>query len=440
MYIPSQKFLSAAAVCFSFFAHAMMYMIIPPTLLDVAIQTSSSYEEASLAVFARETTFMIGSLLFGYLFAQYISLQVGLAVTLFLSGLTTIAIPLLLHVYVFVLLQGIAGLMFAGIYVSATVWMREIGGENAHAYSQAMHASYAIGQMIIPLICAPFLSSVNDVRIFRLHERFPWAFGVKQSDSQLIYPYVISACTAFMAAAFVLLIHGRSKVHGRQSDKLAVEIEKPDGGNQTTVTKDASRGYWLVTILLTCLFMCSYIGMESDTFTFSPQFLVFNDLRIGHHMAALMSSVMSAAFAFVRILSVMFATRSSAEIMLWWNMALTIAGNVILLLYSNGHALHALTWTSLMLLGSGMSSTKAAMNAFVGKRIPMTTAVVGLMVFSGRLSSTANAYFIPLRIESSPLILIQSNLVYLACCCLSLLLFAINDFKFTAIKMRISNG
>lgn len=460
------EYLFTAAICSSYFANAMMYMILGPTMLDVAELSASSYDDAAFAIVVREAAFLFGSLACGWIFDHWLNQRIGLMLSLAVAAIATAVVPFSSNLWLLWVSQGVVGFAIAGLDVAATVWMLQTWtGHNVDPFMQAMQAAYAIGQMIIPILSAPFLSSEQEIPEFIV--RNEWAYFVKsylkKEGTHIIYPYTIASLCGFASAGFVLFLHLRTpftrevvvtgneaevrpmrkaKSYGSTEDVRKTSIAEPEPPVvQTTapaVKRAVSmspadpdslvkrrRGYWILIVLLECLFICSYTGMECDTFTFIPQFVVFSDLEVSKSTAALMSSVMSASFALFRILSVPLATRISPGLMLWNNMTLTFIGNVLLLIFANSS--YAMTWIALLLLGSGLSSTMGATNAFVSQRIVMTNTLVGLFLCFGRVAATANAFFIRLLIQSQPLILAHTNILFVIICAMALIAFHVTD-------------
>lgn len=352
------------------------------------------------------------------------------------SGLALLSIPFVHDLYYFILAQAVLGFFTAGMDVAGNAWILEIWQETANPYMQGMHFCYAIGMTIAPLIAEPFLSpdikrenntvisidNGTDVAFFNVTNASAVS-DVIAGKSQIAVPYSICAVVLFAAAALLFTLFIRTPyLHPIRTVSQAKFSSSPSGDmvsavndeNINLIAMETPRRYYVTVILLGSALLCFYSGIEINTFTFFPDFAVYIDLHLSKSKAAFMTSLLSAAFACSRGVSIILATKFKPTSMLYTNLVLIGLGNGLMLVSANTSE-HML-WVSLILCGFGYSCVFPGIYAFLEQRINVTNTICGLFMFSSSIATTINPLILGYFIETSTLVFVYINLVSLVTC------------------------
>lgn len=351
------------------------------------------------------------------------------------SGLALFFVPFVHDLYFFIVSQAVLGFFTAGMDVAGTAWILEIWQEVANPYMQGMHFCYAIGMAISPLIAEPFLSpdvkrenntviSIDNgtsVSFFNITKGETVADTIAR-ESQIAVPYTIVALVLFAAAGMLFTLYirtpylhpNRTVSTAKSSSSTQDLVNSANDENVNLISLEAPKHYYVTVIALGSAFLCFYSGIEMNTFTFFPDFAVYIDLHLSKSKAAFMTSLLSAAFACSRGISIIIATRFKPMNMLYTNLILIGVGNGLLLVFANTSE-HML-WLSLVLMGFGYSCVFPGIYAFLEERINVTNTLCGLFMFASSIATTVNPVILGYYIETNPLIFVYINLFSLITC------------------------
>ena len=349
------------------------------------------------------------------------------------SGLALLTIPFVHDLYFFVVSQAVLGFFTAGMDVAGNAWILEIWQEVANPYMQGMHFCYAVGMTIAPLIAEPFLSpdivrenrsviAVDNgtaVAFFNLTKADAVADAISR-QSHIAVPYSICAVTLFAAAALLFTLYVKTPyLHPTRTVSQAKAsarglVSAANDENVNLIALETPRNYYVSVILLGSALLCFYSGIEMNTFTFLPDFVVYVDLHLSKAKAAFMTSLLSAAFACSRGISIFVATRFKPMNMLYTNLVLIGVGNGLMLTFANSSE-HML-WLSLVIMGFGYSCVFPGIYSFLEERINVTNTLCGLFMFASSIATTINPIILGYYIETNPLIFVYINLISLVTC------------------------
>lgn len=351
------------------------------------------------------------------------------------SGLALFAVPFVHDLYFFIVSQAVLGFFTAGMDVAGNAWILEIWQEIANPYMQGMHFCYAIGMTIAPLIAEPFLSpdikrenktviSVDNgtsIAFFNVTKGEVVA-DVIARESQIAVPYTICAIVLFAAAGLLFTLYVKTPyLHpvrtvstAKSSSSSQDLVNSANDENINLISLQTPRRYYITVIVLGSALLCFYSGIEMNTFTFFPDFAVYIDLHLSKSKAAFMTSLLSAAFACSRGISIIVATRFKPMNMLYTNMILIGVGNSMMLMFANTSE-HML-WLSLVLMGFGYSCVFPGIYSFLEERINVTNTLCGVFMFASSIATTINPIILGYYIESNPLIFVYINLFSLVTC------------------------
>lgn len=350
-------------------------------------------------------------------------------------GLALFAVPFVHDLYFFIVAQAVLGFFTAGMDVAGNAWILEIWQEVANPYMQGMHFCYAIGMTIAPLIAEPFLSPdvkrENNTVIAVDNGTAITFFNVTKGEvvadviarqSQIAIPYTICAVVLFAAAGLLFTLYVRTPyLHptrtvstAKSSSSCQDLVNSANEENINLIALETPKHYYITVILLGSALLCFYSGIEMNTFTFFPDFAVYIDLHLSKSKAAFMTSLLSAAFACSRGISIIVATRFKPMNMLYTNLILIGVGNGLMLMFANTSE-HML-WLSLIIMGFGYSCVFPGIYSFLEERINVTNTVCGLFMFASSIATTINPIILGYYIETNPLIFVYINLMSLFMC------------------------
>lgn len=156
-----RRIYSTAILIFSFVALGMSTAMIGPALPDLAFKTHHSTKDYTSVFMARAFGFLIGVIIGGKVSDKKDEMAVtGLAILLcgaFLFFLGTL--PTLMLVSVVILAEGFAmGILdTVGNIVALRLWPTDKHEATQKSVMQALHAGFAIGGVLCPVIARPFL-------------------------------------------------------------------------------------------------------------------------------------------------------------------------------------------------------------------------------------------------------------------------------------------
>ena len=425
----TSKYVYTGAASLCQLVYGLMYEITGATLADMADQTSSTFYTASYAITVRTIGYLIGSLASGWAYNK-INRQVGYILALITSAAVSLCIPFETHISTYFFSLFITGICGSAMDVAGNAWILEIWQASANPYMQAQLVSYAIGQALIPFISAPFLSDgVNKTKAFQLSLDM---LDFPANESKIIVPYTMAAVFGFLGAALLLGLYlimpyqhvTRSIV--KQKVAPLAESENQSGGSLDAAGGKPDR-YHKTVVLLGCLLLCVYNGIELNCLNFVPTYVENLSLPVSKSKAAIMLSSLSAAYATSRAVCFFVGSRVSANQIVYFNMVLIGIGNSMLYAASN-HS-EPMIWLSMMMIGFGFGSTFPAILSLVEERINVTNQLSGWLMFSSNVSVIVNSLLVGRLIQSMPQVFIYINVGSLSVCCIILVALYFNETR-----------
>ena len=320
-----------------------------------------------------------------------------------------------------------------------------------------MHFSFALGMAIAPLIEEPFLSP--DHNATETHGNAPsdeiFTNGTHTTeDSRIIVPYTIGSLSLVAAAALFLILYYKvpytdpkrtvtdtkqKSIYNNNNNNTSKQTRSPSSVSSSsrsqlidTNEEKTDSIYYMRLIVLSCFLLCFYTGVELSTMNFLPEFVTVIALKLTKSKAAYMSSVMSAAFAVNRLLSIVVAAKFRTKTMLYVSFLMICTGNGILLFFANSS--EVMLWIAVVIIGAGHSSVYPCLMSFLEERINVTTFVCGLFMFCSGASSVAVPILLGYYVEKYPLIYVYINVCGLAICLLIFAILYVIDRKYRKAK------
>ena len=192
-------------------------------------------------------------------------------------------------------------------------------------------------------------------------------------DSRIIVPYTIGSLSLVAAAALFLILYYKvpytdpkrtvtdTKQKSIYNNNTSKQTRSPSSVSSSsrsqlidTNEEKTDSIYYMRLIVLSCFLLCFYTGVELSTMNFLPEFVTVIALKLTKSKAAYMSSVMSAAFAVNRLLSIVVAAKFRTKTMLYVSFLMICTGNGILLFFANSS--EVMLWIAAVIIGAGHSS------------------------------------------------------------------------------------
>ena len=320
------------------------------------------------------------------------------------AAAATTCIPLTESIHFYWLAQGIAGFQSVGIDVACFSWVIEMWYENANPYMLGLYLGLAIGTMISSVVAEPFLSHVDHVHFMSDNETVTKQFF---HPSQIMIPYAIVSCAAFMAVILLLVMYFMSpyvrdeKIRAEREQASRCQDER-ENVNETNVAT--------IVVIGSVMFAC-HIASEINTQSFLPAFAVFSPLHLTKSHGAFMLSLFSASGVVSLCVAIWIATRISATIIL--NVSMTILATGIILLTIAASTSEYLMWLSVILMGMGYASVFPCMYTYISEEIGghMPSWMFGSFSFSKSVARMITPLITGQLIETQSLSFVFVNIV-----------------------------
>jgi len=404
------------AMYLCFFVYGIGSSIFAPVMLDMSEILEAGMDDLSWALAAKIAGYALLALPFGWLFSR-VNRQMGTVVCLVIVGLTSVPMPLVKSLPMFFLEMVVQGMASSGIDVALNAWILEVWQEKANPYMQGMHFSWAVGATVAPLLCQPFLSKPLNQSLMSGNEELDRL--VPHSESMIYISYLISCFLCLFAAGFLLVVNLVVPYQPRKREKNEEHEENREEGigkdlsDSIKPTKQYTDLKWL--IFLSNLLMVFYCSVENNIFSFFPDFAVYSKMRLSKSTAAFMTSVLSGSFALFRGISILTATKLSAERMLHMHFTLATLGSVLVVMAGHFDCL-PLTWVSVVVSGAGCSCMFPSIYSYVEERIVVTDLLSGLYIFVSNLTCIIITGVVGMLIKSNPMIFAYFNVGSLLLC------------------------
>lgn len=422
------KYILTSALYFCYVSLGLSMCLLPAARLDVAELVGSDFEHVTYGQCCCGVGYIAGCLFTGWLFSR-INRQIGLVLSLFLTGASMFVIPFLRSLWLYLLSQVVFGFMNSGVDVVCNAWLLEIWQTGANPYMQGMHFCYALGMTLAPLIEEPFLSSEHNVT-----ESYDNATGqftngtLIREESRIVIPYSIGSLISVLAAAIILVLHYKVPYTDPRRNMSAPKdvVPRPINNNSESFptsstaqllddeNRDKAKAYQMKIIVLGSLLLCFYTGLELSTFSFITEFAVVIALKLTKSKAAFLSSAMSGSYAVNRLFSIVVASKLRTKTMLYISFVMLSTGNILLLIFANTS--EVMLWVAAVIIGLGHASVYPCLISFLEERINVTTAVCSVFM----LCSSCTNIFVPMvlgnYVESYPLVYVYINLFGLTAC------------------------
>lgn len=307
-------------------------------------------------------------------------------ISVVLSGLSRIAIPVSRSVVHYSLAMVLTGVSNAGIDVGVNSWLLDMWhGDQSNMYMQILHFSYAAGSMASPFIAEPFLSSATNetIVIFNssLNENVT-DFKITKYETGIIYPYSLCAFLQLFSGAMLIFLYFYlpSSKYQRNTSSNADEWEP--------IVKEENASQYSPKMKVMIIFAAGIVlgvetGMETNIFSYIQPFVVGN--HYSKSKGAFVLSALSASFTASRGLSALAAIKIPINYILLFSLVtISISTAILQFLVQTGEVY---LWLGFCAMGSGFGPFYAGLFSLVEKDIRVTTKICGIFVFMSSIAS-----------------------------------------------------
>ena len=375
--------------------------------------------------------------------------QVVLIFSLAACSLMIGFLPHLRSFFPYLATQAGLGIVCAAFDLICNAWLIDIWRENANPYLQLMQFFSSLGNLLSPLITAPFLADESSTQ--EKMNRFQ--LEVFRHKSQVFIPYLMSAVVLATALIFHIIVYFWGSVSDdkpssnydnqiitynnqdsydnqvnekeESSINLSNKLESSSSLSSDIQHQPISRGYnWTVIVLGACLY-CFYSSLTDNTKCYMQPFVVNTKLHISTSTSSYMMSAFIGIFSLTRILSVYIATKVSALKMLWFDFVVVMAGNIMLFWFAD--TWETGIWLGFLVAGVGEASINGSIFAIIEQRVPVTDFVCGVIVFGSCISTAIYPLADGALIETFPEIYTIINMVSIIGCVIFLIAIQFSD-------------
>ncbi|CAG2116597.1 unnamed protein product, partial [Medioppia subpectinata] len=349
------------------FTYGLTTYIIGPALNDMTIKLNTTTDNITLVLGCLLAGYTLGAIIIGIIF-NFINRQLVLICLLvIMAGAVSLA-PNVPKLWMLLVDGLVCGFGAGGFDTAQVVWLIELWGDKSSQYLQGMQFFNALGTVISPLMTAPYLATKieqknktqsitaynitsyltsNSSHSLHIHNNNDETKDVDiYTKSQIEIPFGIVGALLLTSALLLLILHFYRR------------YTPPVDENDQFVCKCPER-LTLIYIILGVFTIAPYVGMEVMNFQLIATFAKYSHLQLSGSDAALVQTVMAAAFALFRGISI---------------------GNVVTILFEvNGYS-HTVLFIGVIVTGIGFSTVFASVYAFLEKHIAISNAVGGLLV------------------------------------------------------------
>jgi hypothetical protein len=144
-------------LCWGMCGLGTVLCMLGPTLLDLGEQAHASVQQMSYVFTARSVAYLLGSVVGGLLLEVLQNTCTMLALAMYLVGIGSFCAPLCTAVWSLGLSMACAGFAMGLIDTGANVMTLKLWGPRAEPFVQSIHASFALGALVAPLLADQYI-------------------------------------------------------------------------------------------------------------------------------------------------------------------------------------------------------------------------------------------------------------------------------------------
>ncbi|XP_050032903.1 sodium-dependent glucose transporter 1A-like [Dermacentor andersoni] len=387
-------------------------------LLDLVEIYDASVSSVSYLITTRGIGNLIGSLLGGKLYDTY-NTQVISILTMILSSITVLVVPLSGYLAVAHVMVFFEGLSLGAFGTGANVWIIRMWPENSSPALQAFHLAFGIGGLIAPFIAKPFLSPVaggNSSSI--LNHTFGMAeqayltanhtsdlskellelgsdSGHGSGKSQVHYAFAIASALNILLVISMIVLYF--------VDRADFKPQEPSNTDpaEAVIAQPASAVRFTRTVLaMLCAYVCVYVVLECSSSEMFATFAVKSDLHFTKEAASRVVAVYFFCFSAGRLSAVLLTIKVSVFWIIIASHIVLLPTAVVLAMWGSSRA--TVLWLGSALTGFAQGPLNAGVTAWTAKYISITNKMMSLVVVTGGVGSMSPPLLVGQFLESSP--------------------------------------
>lgn len=373
-----------------------------PTILDLQLSVSSTFDQITYIIPGRSVGYALGSAIVGICFA-YVNVQALIAVTCALSAVLLGWLPFNRTLYGLIATFFANGIVNGMLDTGSNMFTLVLWGKENGPFMQALHFAFGLGCFHAPLLAKPFLlelleplgnstTSDNVTGVEYQDYVFP---EYTVDDVALEVPYGVIAVFMLINSLIFFTLFMKYRVTKPHPSRLASDALEKLGG---AFAMNKKTRYTVV--CLATLFMHVYCGLELAFGTLITSYAVKCDLKLDKATGAVMASVYWAFFTFFRLFAIFFADIIGAEANIYFNFMLIALSNFFLIPFGNSN-IYCL-WAGIVLMGLGTSSIWASIFGFLEDYFPVTSGVTAAFSVAACLGQSVMPFIVGHFIDAYP--------------------------------------
>ena len=336
----------------------MASAVLGPSLLKLVEQTGSTLGEISLIFPARAISYLVGSLLAGFLFDKYKGHKLLIRILPFMA-IALVLIPFSKTPIVLISISMVMALATALVDVGCNSLLFRVPDIDIGPAMNGLHFFFGLGSFLAPLLLAVSIQISNGIQ---------WGY------------WGLSLFSILILVQFIKLPEPIIKISSQADDQLT---GKANLINRTTII-------WVIAI-----FFFAFVGVEVGYGDWLSAYSIKAGLA-DQQAAILLSSTYWGAFTISRLISIPLATRIKPKKILLADVAGSVLGLGMVFLFPDRSEI---LWLGTVILGFSVASLFPTMMTFAEGLLPMTGKVTSIFFVSGSVGSIFLPWLIGRSVE-----------------------------------------
>jgi len=336
----------------------MASAVFGPSLLKLVEQTGSTLSEISLIFPTRAISYLVGSLLAGFLFDKYKGHKLLIRILPFMA-IALVLIPFSKTPIVLILISMVMALATALVDVGCNSLLFRVPDIDIGPAMNGLHFFFGLGSFLAPLLLVGSLRISNGIQ---------WGY------------WGLGLFSILILVQFIKLPEPAIKISSQADDQLT---GKPKLINRTTII-------WVIAI-----FFFAFVGVEVGYGDWLSAYSIKAGLA-DQQAAILLTSTYWGAFTISRLISIPLATRIKPKKILLADVAGSVLGLGMVFLFPDRSEI---LWLGTVILGFSVASLFPTMMTFAEGLLPMTGKVTSIFFVSGSVGSIFLPWLIGRSVE-----------------------------------------
>ena len=447
------RFLKTIACIMAFTAVGLQLGIQGPSLLDLQILTSCTFEQISWVVTFRSVGFALGSGSFPIV-TRYVNVQLIMGLMVALSAACIFIIPFITNYLWCIFVVGLSGLANGLNDTAILCFIVQLWGTESAVFLHAVYFGYGSGNLIVPLILKPFLlplerESDGDILTIggnstdSVNSAINQRLKYSSDDVLLATPFLIVGVVTVPVAIFFFVLYAMyPKTEDHPSRTRLVVHVGPDvmpTNQMETFRNDDQWGTSKVWTFMMVMGLFSFIfgGMEFTFGAYISAYAVKSTFRLDKQIGALMASVNWIFYTTGRVLAAFLTALMGPRNLLVASLVVIMVAAIILTIAQSIINV-SLFWFGLCLIGLGFSSIWGTVFGFMETKFRVDGPIVTTNTLFACVGSSLFPALLGALIDDHPDILIYYILA-VSVAFLVIIVFAVfilpiiipNDFRYS---------